>query len=936
MELNYHKKLINQVNAMPLRSYYHIINEDKTDLTDFKFAFFNKYEDEVLTINPTKNIKVPSNWQILGYDRHQYTNNRYPFPLNPPHIDIDNPCGVYVTNYEVSSLDKNHYLNIDGADSCIYVFINNQFVGYSTVSHSQVEFDLTSFLKIGNNELRLIVFKWNTFSYLEDQDKLRMSGLFRDVYILRRNKDHIHDFKIQSSYDYNRKIGTLFFSCNKECTLKFNNQTYIAKEITIKVDNVKSWTCETPYLYDLTISYNDEIIKEQVGFRTIEVKNNVLLLNGKAIKFKGVNRHSSTINGYVETIDDILNDIKIIKENNINAIRTSHYPCHKELPFICDKEGIYLMEEADVETHGIVFKDGTYNEKYYNDLANDIMYHDAIIHRQERMIARDKNRPSILIWSLGNESGWGKNFIDAAIFAKKMDDTRLIHYERSFIRNTPYPGDKFDFANDCKNVLDMYSRMYPSFEDLNAMKGNLDKPLILCEYSHAMGNSCGDLNDYEELFLNEESFCGGFIWEFINHCVVENEKLLYGGDFKDEPNDGNFCLDGLVGIDRKVFPELNDVRNIFSYIRVEKVDDSNYIIKNNKYFTTLDDIKCEVYFEKYGLKLDESQCIDITNIAPQSSKVIKIEKPQYNKNLLTINFKFFKENKEIYQKQFILAPMHYDITNNVAKIIVNNDKYIIDNFIINKEGMIESCLKDKNMFKEPSFININRANIDNDRNMFYSYWNSLKLNTAKFVVYNVINKEDEIVFEGALNTVFNNIAKMSITYSASSLGLKVKMNVHITKPLKFLPRFGMSLVLNDNYSETFYLGYGPYESYIDRHQASRLSFYKFNIFSKDNLFNYPYPQESGSHYHTYEATISSDNNLLQISSNDTFSYQAIPFKVNEFKNHSHLMDYNTKQTIINIDYKMSGLGSNSCGPELNEKYQFNEKDFEFEFYLKVK
>lgn len=935
MKLNYHTKVINQVNAMPLRSYYHIINEDKVELKEFKFAYYKKYEEEVLTVVPDKTIPVPSNWQILGYDSHQYTNTRYPFPLNPPYIDMDNPCGVYVTNYNVNNLKKNHYLNIDGADSCVYVIINNQLIGYSTVSHSQVEFDITPYLNIGDNEIRLIVFKWCSMSYLEDQDKFRMSGLFRDVYILRRNKDHIHDFKITSSYDENSNVGTLIFNCDKECELTFNNETKKGNNLEFKVNNVHSWNCEDPYLYDLTIKYNDEIIQEQVGFRNIKVDGNVLLLNGKAIKFKGVNRHSSTVNGYVETIEDIINDIKIMKEHNINAIRTSHYPSHKELPYICDKEGIYLMMEADVETHGIVYKDGTYNEKYYNDLACDPIYHDAILHRQERMVARDKNRPSILIWSLGNEAGWGQNFIDAAKLVKQLDPTRLVHYERSFIRNTPAKGDEFDFALDCKDCLDIYSRMYPSIEEMLNMKGKLDKPFILCEYSHAMGNSCGDLNDYEEVMLNEKSYCGGFIWEFINHSIVDGDKLLYGGDFKEDPQDGNFCMDGLVGIDRRLFPEINDVRNIFAYIRVSKIDDETYEVKNNKYFTTLDDVKCEVYFETYGMNLGFNEQIDITNIKPQSAKIIKVDKPKHN-GLLTINFKFTKNEKEIYQQQFILQKMVYFSKDKVSTVLKNSDEYIVNNFVINSDGMIKSCLINKDMFKEPSFININRAMIDNDRNMFWRYWNTMRLNTAKFSVHNIEETDSEIKFYGSLNTALCNIAQMCITYSSSSIGLKVHMSVKVADPIPFLPRFGMSLVLNDSFSEAFYLGYGPYESYIDKHQASRLSFYRLNVFSKDNCFNYPYPQESGSHYNTYEANITSKDNLLQICSNNAFSFQAIPFKVDEFENHAHLMNYNSNHSIINIDYKMSGVGSNSCGPELDKKYQLNEKEFEFEFYLNIK
>ena len=936
MKLVYHTQLINQINALKTRNYYHIKNEDKTILDNFYFAYFKDNTDEALLVKPTTQIKVPSNWQILGYDNHQYTNHRYPFPFNPPYIDKENPCGVYVTNYNVKSLDKIHYLNIDGADSCVYVYVNNEFVGYSTVSHCNVEFALNKYLKIGDNEIRLIVFKWCAMSYLEDQDKFRMSGLFRDVYILRRSKNHLNSFKVVSDYDYNTKKGIFKFTSDKKCEITINKITKTGKNIELTIDNVHPWTGEDPYLYNLVIKCKDETIIEPVGFRNISIKNSVLLLNNVPIKIKGVNRHSSTVNGYVETITDLKKDLKIMKEHNINAIRTSHYPCHKELPYLCDKMGIYLMLEADIECHGVVWINGIYDEKNYNLIASGTMYHDAILYRQEKMVKRDLNRPSILFYSLGNESGWGKSFIDAAKLVKKLDNTRLIHYERSWLGGSDGKRDKFNFAKNSKNVIDVYSRMYPSFEDLSKMKGKLDKPLILCEYSHAMGNSCGDLNDYEEIIANEPSFCGGFIWEFINHAIYKNGKYLYGGDFKDDPSDKNFCMDGLVGIDRKLFPEIKDVKNVFSLIKITQINKNTYRIYNNYSFTKIntDNFKLLYYFEKDGRK--DNYYSAALEIPPLTYKDITINNIDSNDNCyLTLTFKAIKNDHEIYARSFLLKEKVFNYQHLNEKVIENENDYTLGNYIINKKGFLSSFLNNKNALLESAYLSLDRAYIDNDRNNVW-YYNDIGLATAYFYVRKQYIKDNSLVFEGSIDTKYIRLADIAITYSLTSLGLKVNIKASFEKRLRYLPRFAYSLVLNNSFNKATYFGYGSNESYIDKHQGSLLSSYSFDVFSKDNLFNYPYPQESGSHYKTYNATIKSNTNEIEFVCKNSLSFQAIPFKVSEFKDHSYLMKYNTKHTIVNLDYKMSGVGSNSCGPELLTKYQFNDKEFEYEFFINMK
>lgn len=926
MKLNLHTQLINNLNVMKVRNYYHIENEDRTNLTSFYFDFYPKYEsDDILKSTKKNKIKVPSNWQMLGYDKHQYTNIRYPFPYDPPYIDADNPCGVYMTTYKVDNKDKRHYLNIDGADSCVYVLVNGELVGYDTVSHSPSEFDITDNLKIGTNNITLVVFKWNANSYLEDQDKFRMSGLFRDVYITRRLEDHIHDYKLDT--DIVDNVGILTFKCDKKAAVTFNNVTKVGTDLTFKIKNVHKWNAEDPFLYDLKIQYNFETITDQVGFRKVTIDGNVFKLNGMPIKFKGVNRHSSTINGYVETIKDLENDLKLLKKYNVNAIRTSHYPPHKELPYLCDKYGIYLLEEADVECHGVWYKSGlsVYND--YNYLASTPMFHNSIVYRQEKMVLRDLNRPSILIWSLGNESGWGQNFIDASKKVRELDPTRPIHYERSFVDTTSKEPKYFDFAVDAKPYIDIYSRMYPTYQEMEKMKGRLDKPFILCEYSHAMGNSCGDIDDYEKIIDSDVGFCGGFIWEMINHSIIDGNKMLYGGDFGEIIHDNNFCMDGLVGIDRSIFPEFEDVKNTFAPIRVIPVAKFEYKIINRRYFTNLSDIKAVYYFEYDGIK-DKEIKIDVSKCKPQDSINITINSYKYQKGTITINFIFKKDDNVIYKYQNIIQEDKLSYQNKEIMIEKLKDSYKIGNFLINFDGFVK---KIDNQYLKDNYLNVTRAYIDNDAIVNNEYFSKIMIDNATYRLSEVIENSFSLTFLGKIVTPIFKVADVAISYNLTNLGLKVKVEATLNPEVRYLLRFGMSYIFSDEYNKTTYFGYGPNESYIDKNQASTLSLYETTF--KDNYFNYPKPQESGSHFETRFATIYKKDKEISFIGINPFSYQPIIYELGDFKDHAYKMENETNKRVVNIDM-MSGVGSNSCGPELKDKYKV-KKNIKLEYIIKA-
>ena len=430
-------------------------------------------------------------------------------------------------------------------------------------------------------------------------------------------------------------------------------------------------------------------------------------------------------------------------------------------------------------------------------------------------------------------------------------------------------------------------------------------------------------------------FCGGFVWELINHSILQDGKLLYGGDFGDIPNDKNFCMDGLVGIDREIFPEMHDLKYIFSYIKVKQLSYGSYLIKNNKYFTKLDGVKCRLTIE-YSGKTKKEIFIDVTGIEPQSYLNFNFNDYELTNEHITIIFEFTNQENIIYRTQFILNKMNLNIKDTKTEIKKSNEGYVIDGFLINENGMISKYLLNEELFLNASYLTINRAYIDNDQKMVHNCWKKNDIDNINFFVHEINHSNNKLEFIGSLNSRYSHIMNLIISYSSTVDGLKINIKGKVNQTLDYLPRFAYTFILNKEFNNVQYFGYGPYESYNDRHQASILSNHSLDVFSKYNCFNYPYPQESGSHFNSYYVTLISNNRKIFIKSNNSFSFQAIPFEVKDFKDHAYLMNYNSGKTVLNIDYKMSGVGSNSCGPKLAEKYQFIEKEFELEFIINIK
>ncbi|MBP5281915.1 MAG: glycoside hydrolase family 2, partial [Lachnospiraceae bacterium] len=512
---------------------------------DWDFKYYESIldlEEDFIHQSFTEKIPVPANWQLCGYDKAQYTNVVYPIPFDPPYVPDDDPVGVYQRKYEYHEDGMRKILCFEGVDSCLYLYVNEQFVGYSQVSHHTSEFDVTEFLKEGENLITVAVLKWCDGTYLEDQDKIRLSGIFRDVYVLSRPVKRVNNYRVKTilKEQGHAEFQLLVEGSDAKIILKDPNGKEVLNGdvkdgvlFTYELQNAILWSAEEPSLYFLEIMTEEECIGEKVGVRSVSLQNGIVMINGKPLKIRGVNRHDSYPDtGYVSSEEQIRKDLTLMKRHNINAIRTSHYPNAPIFYQLCDEYGFYVIDEADVEAHGCVdvFNDFKWSANNgYNGIAliaSDDLFLEAIVDREKLLVARDVNRPCVVFWSLGNESGYGTNFRAGALEIKKMDDTRLVHYESTH-----------HLDETSTDVLDMVSQMYTPPEAMPGIIKKDPRPFLLCEYCHAMGNGPGDLEDYRNVFYSDDRFIGGLVWEWCDHTVPLGKtedgrvKYGYGGDF---------------------------------------------------------------------------------------------------------------------------------------------------------------------------------------------------------------------------------------------------------------------------------------------------------------------------------------------------------------------------------------------------------------------
>ena len=991
-------------NTMPARAYYipaskrmdnlveHREESDRVQLLNgtWKFQYFNSIYDiqdsffeKDYDTEHFDGIQVPSVWQMAGYDMHQYTNIRYPFPFDPPYVPQDIPCGAYVHTFDYSRDEKasRAFLNFEGVDSCFYVWINGSYVGYSQVSHMTSEFDITDVLQDGTNTVAVLVMKWCDGSYLEDQDKFRMSGIFRDVYILKRPKQAISDYHIKTRIEdmlAKVEIEMKFYSpLNVKISIEDRNGAVVALgsiaeegKAVLEIASPELWNTENPYLYKMILETENEVIVDHIALRKIEIKDQVIYLNGQKIKFRGVNRHDSDpVTGFTINTEQITTDLTLMKQHNFNAIRSSHYPNAPFFYEMCDKYGFMVIDEADIEAHGpfMIYRkeDTDYNRfKRWNEkIADDPVWEEAIVDRVKLMVERDKNRFCIVMWSMGNESAYGCNFEKALEWTKNFDPDRITQYESARYRNY---DETYDYSN-----LDMYSRMYPALSEIQEyLDKDGSKPFLLVEYCHSMGNGPGDFEDYFQMIQDNDKMCGGFVWEWCDHAIAhgtaENGKTIYayGGDHGEEIHDGNFCMDGLVYPDRTVHTGLLEYKNVYRPARVISYNkESGELVLHN--YMDFDDLKDYV---KISYELTQDGLVISKGILPEFSVAphgegktnLKINVPENGKCYLKLIYHLKKE-LPLLDEDHILGFDEIEVSKEdtkcklaekwIPKTVVDSELQVNENdtqihikgrefaYTIDKRTALFTEMKfaGREYLNHPMELNIWRAPTDNDM-YIKSEWKKAHYDKAYTRAYTteVVQGKHGVKITSHASVVAETVQKIldvTITWKIEAAG-KIDADIAVTKDDEFpdLPRFGVRMFLDKKLSAVRYFGMGPQESYCDKHQAASHGLYRADV--GDLHEDYIRPQENGSHYDCEYVELNNSRYGIVASAEKAFSFNASYYTQEELEKKTHNYELTESDSVVFcVDYALNGIGSNSCGPVVLDQYRFDDVLFRFQFTL---
>ncbi len=940
------------------------------------FAYFEtelEIPEKIADIAYSATLPVPSCWQCYGYGQIQYTNVNYPIAFDPPHVPFENPVGIYHRKFNYTKKEGKQYLMFDGACSMFEVYVNGAFVGMSKGSRLSAEFDVTDFLVNGENDIAVKLYTYSDATYLEDQDCFRYNGIFRDVYILARPEEHVFDFFIRTKND-----GTVAVDIDKEAkiTVMSADGTAVYGE---KVENPALWNAETPNLYGLLIEYGGEFIFKKFGFREISIGSDcALLINGVPVKLKGVNHHDThPEKGYAITDEENMRDLLMMKKYNINCVRTSHYPSLPRFTEMCDELGFYVVDECDIETHGVelaikAHPDEDERENIGYVLSGNPDWLPAYMDRMERTLERDKNCASVIMWSLGNESHFGENHRAMAKWVKERDSSRLVHYQGTasemwFLpekeRHTAYHDKCVDVCSEMYSYVkpSMYKWSYPnSVEEEGENIHNDPRPFFLCEYAHAMGMGPAGIEDYWDLFYKYPRTIGGYVWEWADHAaVMPDGNLGYGGDFGDFPNDNNFCCDGLVFPDRTPHLGLDILKKAIEPVKITWKDEKAGVVsvRNTLDFVNTAELFDITYKVVCGEDVLASGAIDVFVPAHESAEAKLCALPTVTSEKAFVNFEVTYKADTVYaEKGYLATKIQLPLATVIEKAAAEKAcvptsvrtegryAYVTSaNLSVTLDlvkASFTSIVKDgKELLAAPSRITAWRAPTDNDMNNVRR-WNNDYLRYTKYASKGFEAYEENGVATIKMNGILAPAARTPLFYLDIAIkvcGGSISVDIHGVRHEKNyvdqIPRFGMLFEFTKDFENLKYAAYGPASTYIDMLAHAQYGVYNTTV--TEEFVPMIKPQDCANHYGADFFALANGKNTITVRGNG-FEFSALhytPEQLTDAKHNHELCECDS--TVAIVCYKNNGIGTNSCGPRLPEMYKFKDREFTFAFEMEI-
>ena len=956
-------------NRMPARAYYVPYGNDdlhsesslvrSLDGTwDFRYyETIPEVPEDVRAISYSETIPVPACWQFHGYGQFQYTNVAYPIPFMPPHVPMDTPVGVYHRTLVITNAKGRNYLMFDGVCSMFLVYINGVYVGMSKGSRLASEFDITNFVNTGKNDLTVVVFTYSDATYIEDQDCFRYNGIFRSVWLVERPENHVHDIDIRTSVDGKVSIDCTFIGDPVEVSATlYDGDTALP---TLSVENPRLWTAETPNLYTVVIKAGEEYITKKIGFRKISVSEKCeLMVNDTPIKLKGVNRHdTSATTGYTVSMDDMIADLRQMKRFNINCIRTSHYPNDPRFYELCDEYGFYVVDECDLEAHGTERVVRGPNPSLL--ISENPDWENTYVDRMIRTVERDKNSPSIIFWSLGNESHFGVNHVKMSDYIRSRDTERLIHYEGTCSGVQRW----VEVMPPVHPCVDVVSEMYATLEMVETQGKNEDgdkRPYYLCEYAHAMGMGPGSIEEYWELFYKYPRLSGGCVWEWKDHAVLEKEGYTYGGDHGEFPHDGNFCCDGLCSPTLEPHTSLYSLKKAIEPLRVEWADETKGEIRliNRMDFTNTADVFDLTYEIKDGDTVLSTGTLT-PDVKPHETAILTIPNlPKTSKHPCYIMLRTLYKNDTWFEKagseasfselavateiakeavSAPTAPVSCEEKNGVLNITVGEKAYVLR---ITDATFLSMQKNGKELLSSPTKWTAWRAPTDNDMNIKSRWITQFDIPNARMYTYDYTVTTTDTAATIAMTGIFGTKARiplfeLTITYTIDENGIHT--DVEAAQPenawIEQIPRFAMQIETVNGFENLEYFAKGPRSCYNDIENHAYHGIFRSNV--ADELEDMIMPQECGNHVDASYVTIASENDTIKVTGNG-FEFSALHYSIEMLEKANHNWELvPSPHTFLLINYKVCGLGSNSCGHRAKAPYSFCEKDFRFAFDLTI-